>query len=136
MLQTYTRGWSASTYVHGPKKKTVLIKNKKKPIPNFWKCAGGRSEANETPTETAQRELWEETGLLIPIGNLKLVEMTPKTNHDFYFFEAWTDNFNGLKKMGDEGEMVAIFDEDEIEGMVDFFPPYRPYLQKIGILAA
>lgn len=131
----HTTDWAAIVFVRDQQGQTVLVLDRGKPLPHFWKLAGGRQEQGETPVMTAKRELKEETGLDVKTENLKLVEKIAKRNHDLYVYETVVQNFDGLLKIGDEGEKVAIFHESEIETMVDFFPPHRTYLQKIGVVA-
>ena len=37
---------------------------------DFWVLPGGRNEMGERTADTVQRELWEETGLAVTVGDL------------------------------------------------------------------
>lgn len=126
--------WAAVTFVKGPEGKTVFVLDRGKPLPHFWKMAGGRKEPGETPVQTAKRELQEETGLNVETRNIVLVEKVSKKNHDLYVYSVTVENFDGLIEEGDEGEKVAVFHESEVETMVDFFPPHRLFLKKLGVV--
>ena len=59
------RHFCASVFViDRNKKKILLVKNKKF---NKWVQPGGHIEENETPEETAIREVYEETGLRVKL---------------------------------------------------------------------
>lgn len=48
----------------------LLIRRGKPPMKGRWSLPGGRQELGETTRETAHREILEETGLTIKLGNL------------------------------------------------------------------
>lgn len=60
------RQYCASCYVIDFKEKTILLMYNKKL--NKWLQPGGHIEGMELPTETAIREVFEETGVKIKIG--------------------------------------------------------------------
>lgn len=131
-----SENWAAIVYVKGPQNQTVLVLDRGKPMPHFWKLAGGRKEPIDCdiPAKTAQRELKEETGIDVDYRDLELIERVSKWNHDLYVYSVTVMNFNGILKIGDEGEKVAIFEKHELEKMVDFFPPHWGYLKKLEVV--
>ena len=106
-----------------------LVYDEGKPRPVFWKLPGGKSEAGETPEETAIRELEEETGIRVSPGTLKVVSSRDKKTHMFYFFCGELTSLPSINKRGNEGERVAVFLVEEILSMVDFFPPHYEYVR-------
>lgn len=48
----------------------MCFRSARSPVPNTWSVWGGRAEEDETPEETARREVFEETGLRV-IGDLE-----------------------------------------------------------------
>jgi ADP-ribose pyrophosphatase YjhB (NUDIX family) len=121
--------WTAAVIIKGPSNQIVLVKNESKPVPHFWKFPGGRKEPGETAEETAVREIQEETGLII--YKPKLLSEESRGNHWFYLFEVEVDDFSHLKSIGEDGEIVSLFPNTEINNMVDFFPPHRDILKRI-----
>ena len=65
-----------------------LVRNPKKPQPIFWKLPGGKGEGSETLTETATREIEEETGMKIPENLFELIEEQDRDTHIFFIFRA------------------------------------------------
>lgn len=73
----------------------MLYRNKKQNDPNEgkWIGVGGKLEANESPTECAIREIYEETGIQIANSNLTacgIVHFMSDTfdDEDMYLFKA------------------------------------------------
>jgi 8-oxo-dGTP diphosphatase len=50
--------------------RVLLIRRGKPPMKGRWSLPGGRQELGETTRETAHREILEETGLTIQLGDL------------------------------------------------------------------
>ncbi len=111
-----------------------LIKDPKKPTPNYWKLPGGRSKGEETAEQAAIREIEEETGILLKPENLKMIYENEKGNHTIMFFKAELPELPPLKKIGDEGEEIKVFTAEEITSLADFFPNHlnivKDYLAK------
>lgn len=131
--------WSATTIVIMQGDQVPLVLEKSKPLPHFWKFAGGRKDPGETPARTAARELEEETGLKVKREDLVLLKVEDRGSHDMYFFavrpqKAATLSKDDLKERGDEGESIAVFALDELPHMMDFFPPHRKFLEEQGVL--
>lgn len=100
-----------------------------KPLPHWWKLPGGRKDNSETPEETAIRELEEEIGLVVDIQDLNLLIKQDMGSHYRHLYSVQVDGpLTCLKKTGDEGELVAVFQYEEINKMIDFFPNHRDLL--------
>ncbi|MBI5799043.1 MAG: NUDIX hydrolase [Candidatus Yonathbacteria bacterium] len=128
------KDWAAVTFVLGPNGQTVLILDQGKKSPR-WKLPGGKRSGDESPQETAQRELKEETGIDVDLENLFLHKEIDKkihsSPHTMFVFVADVDNFDGLLRIGDEGEYVAQFDLDRIPTMRDFFPHHLLHIKDL-----
>ena len=81
----------------------------------FWNCTCGYLDFNETTKDCAMRELYEETGLLIDEGIVKLVgyEDSPEANRQNVTFrfaafieDAITDEF-AFSRKNNEGKEVG-----------------------------
>ena len=62
---------------------------------DFWVLPGGRCEMGERTSDTVQREMWEETGLEVTVGNLLWVmenfyEDEGKAFHELSFYYQMT----------------------------------------------
>lgn len=107
-----------------------LIRDPKKPVPRYWKLPGGRSEGNESPEETAVREIFQEVGLKIDIDDLILLEQEERSSHLLSIFRVDLNNLKGLKKVGDEQQEIKVFkDMKEIGMMEDMFPNHKRIVQ-------
>ncbi len=58
---------------------------------NNWDLPGGKSEVNESAQETARREVLEETGLAITVGQLTGVYYDPTYDMHHFVFLSHTD---------------------------------------------
>jgi 8-oxo-dGTP pyrophosphatase MutT (NUDIX family) len=80
----------------------ILLQQRKHPY-GFWGLPGGLMELGESTEETARREVWEETGLIL--GNLKMIDVV-----------SGADNFIKAPN-GDEFYMVTVvYETSEISG--------------------
>jgi mutator protein MutT len=62
----------------------LLVQRAQEPSQGHWSLPGGRVEPGETPAEAASREVAEETGLSVRIGELlATVTIGPYLVHDF-----------------------------------------------------
>ncbi|MEX2144827.1 MAG: NUDIX hydrolase [Candidatus Spechtbacterales bacterium] len=105
---------------------TVLVHDPRKGTPCLWKLPGGKREGKEEPVKTAVRELEEETGISLSPESLALIHEEDKITHVKYAYIAYIDEFPPLKKIGDEGEDVSIFEVRELWEMADML--YAHYL--------
>ncbi len=62
------------------------------PMPGFWEFPGGKCDAGETPEACAEREIWEEAGLLIRVLRLRRVidYVYPHGRVRLHFFDCET----------------------------------------------
>ncbi|AFI27056.1 NUDIX hydrolase [Bacillus sp. JS] len=83
-----------------------LIKNKLNQIlmvdnhEGHWSLSGGRVELDENLTEAAIREVYEETGLIVEIGNILAINEAKfiKRNHQAIFFTFEANVIGGTEK--------------------------------------
>ncbi len=99
-----------------------------------WKIPGGTKKFGETPAQTAIRELEEETGLIVAINDLKLVQRLNLRGHDRYLYKVEILSFADLKEMGTEREIVRIFTIKEIQIMDDLLIQHRKLLIDMGLI--
>ena len=83
----------------------LLIKRGRQPGKGLWAVPGGKVEMGETLRETAQREMLEETGLIVEVGDVVWVgEHVHSSGHIVLIdFEATVV----------DGELQAADDADE-----------------------
>ena len=102
-----------------------LVRDPRKPLPQYWKLPGGRGQLPETPEQCAIREIKAETGLSLTRGSLKEVIREARAGHSFHFFTAGIRSLTHLRHSGEEGEQIALFQASEILELPDFFHPHR-----------
>ena len=107
-------GHSAVIVAVDSKDQVPLVIERSKPQPHYWKFPGGGSDGAETPAQTAQRELYQETGLWLPLEAFIQIDFEDINGHGKYFFFAQTETLESLVETGDEGEEVATFNLGEI----------------------
>lgn len=105
-----------------------LVFEPSKPLPHYWKLPGGKKDNDETPLQTATRELEEELGPKVGPQDLTLLTVQDKGSHDLYLYCVIREDLNDLKERGDEGEEIGVFKCEKLEYMVDFLPYHRKLL--------
>lgn len=97
----------------------VLVKRKYEPYVGDWCLPGGFMEAREEPEESAQREVFEETGLNVEIDRLVGAHSPGKgINVIILFYLA--KPATGLMVAGDDASEVASFTKDTLPSNVAF----------------
>lgn len=76
----------------------ILLMERVKPNAHYYGVPGGRLEPGETPEQAAIRELHEETGLIITLGQLFL--QVHNQGRDEYYFVA--QSWSGTPVLGGE----------------------------------
>lgn len=92
--------------------KVLLVQRKMEPERGKWSIPAGFLDQGEDPQQTAEREVYEETGLRVRIGDLLDVFTNPPQQGGASIFILYSAELLG-------GEMIAGDDA----GAVDFFGP-------------
>ena len=101
--------------------KTLMVHRNKKPNDihaGKWNGLGGKFEAGETPEECIQREVQEETGLVIQNPRLHgLLVFTNFKGNDWYVFVFTATKFSGeLTASSPEGRLEWV-DDDKLTSL-------------------
>lgn len=90
-----------------------MTKRNINPRKGFWCFPGGFLESGEAPEDGAVREVYEEVGVNVILGNLIGVYSVPVVDQVMLYYrgELINDNFN----IGYECEEAKLFDYNEIE---------------------
>jgi 8-oxo-dGTP diphosphatase len=74
----------AGAVVRDDRGRLLLVRRGRPPSAGLWSVPGGRVEPGETPAQAAAREVREETGLDVRVGDLlAIVEIDEFLVHDF-----------------------------------------------------
>lgn len=98
----------------------LLIRRGKAPRANEWSLPGGRQELGETVAEAARREVWEETGLEVEVGELvavvDLIERDAAGQVLFHYtlIDLLAEWRGGEARPGDDAADVAWVTLDEL----------------------
>lgn len=97
----------------------VLVKRKYEPYVGDWCLPGGFMEAREEPEESAQREVFEETGLNVEIDRL-LGAFSPGKGINVIILFYLAKLAKGSMVAGDDASEVAAFTKDQLPANVAF----------------
>ena len=91
--------------------KVLLMQRNKEPNLGLWTAPGGKIDAGESPYETAQREMAEETGL--EVGDLQMrglcTMVSPLYEKPWFIFAFVTSHFQGTARADErEGDLAWI----------------------------
>ncbi len=130
------RHFCASAFIINPvNKKILLVKHKKN---HKWTQPGGHMEKNETPEETALREVYEETGMRVkligqhfpreedfirPLGIQKNRHSNGDTHIDIIYVAVPNDNVQ-IVQQEEEVDDVRWFSRNELENL-NCFPDIK-----------
>lgn len=112
--------------------RTVIIREPKEYSNPRWKFPGGGIENGETPREAARRELFEETGILIPLARFR--EFLQGAYDKHYVFAFVSERRLDKHAMhGRDGEEVRLVHLHEIETMPDFLNAEHRLLARLAL---
>ena len=120
--------------------RVLLVKRKYPPKQGKWAIPGGSVNLGESLQAAAEREILEETGLVIeakkPIYTFDLIERDAKENILFHYVvvDLFAKYVSGDVQPADDVSDARWFDPDEIEGL-DISENTKKLLDKMGILA-
>lgn len=99
----------AGAVIRDDEGRLLLVRRGRPPSAGLWSVPGGRVEVGETPAQAAVREVREETGLDVNIGELlATVEIGDYLVHDFA-----ADVVGGRLRAGDDAIDVRWCSFDE-----------------------
>ena len=96
--------------------KALMMHRRKQPNLGQWTAPGGKVELDESPTECAVRELYEETGLVAaarPQLRIIVTETSPLPDWQWLMFIYRVGEFSGELTGCDEGDLAWI-DTDQV----------------------
>lgn len=112
----------------------LLGQRNKDPQRGSWVIPGGKIHAFESIAEAAARELREETGLTVEVGNqFRVYEiLNPPAEHRIVIY-SWARVVEGTPKASDDLSDVKFFSMEEL-GEVPVTPLVRRVLEDAGLL--
>jgi 8-oxo-dGTP pyrophosphatase MutT (NUDIX family) len=85
---------AASVAIFNPQNKILLVRRSKTAewMPLHYCLPGGHMEEKETPVDTAEREVFEETGIELNKHDLKLIDTQINNNYINYLYAIKINN--------------------------------------------
>ena len=106
----------------------LLVRRGKPPAQGTWTLPGGRVEPGESPSEAAAREVREETGLDVEVG--ELLATLPVLGYLVHDFAATV--MGGKLRAGDDADDADWFDIERLAAM-DLSPGLLDALREMGV---
>jgi ADP-ribose pyrophosphatase YjhB (NUDIX family) len=106
----------------------LLCRRAIEPAKGTWTFPSGFMENGESADAAARREVFEETGVAITVGELFAIVSTPQVNQVHLVFRARIDAFTAAP--GTETSDIALFDLDAIPWSAIAFDAVRVTLQR------
>jgi 8-oxo-dGTP diphosphatase len=105
--------------VRDGQKRILLGQRNKDPQRGAWVIPGGKIHAFESIAEAAARELHEETGLAVEVGDqFKVYEIVNPPNEHRIVIYSWARVTGGDPKASDDLSDVRFFAKDELKEIV------------------
>jgi 8-oxo-dGTP diphosphatase len=112
----------------------LLGQRNKDPQRGSWVIPGGKIHAFESIAEAAARELQEETGLRVSVGNqFRAYEIVNPPNEHRIVIYSWARVAEGIPKASDDLSDVRFFSMEEL-GDVLVTPLVRRVLEDAGLI--
>jgi len=120
--------------VRDDENRILLGQRNKDPQRGFWVIPGGKIHAFERIAEAAAREINEETGLTVDVGNpFKVYEIVNPPNEHRIVIYSWAKLIGGTPKASDDLLDVRFFSAEELS-YLPLTPLVRRVLEDAGIL--
>ena len=121
--------------VQDERNRILLGQRNKDPQRGSWVIPGGKIHAFESIADAAARELQEETGLAVEVGDhFKVYEIVNPPNEHRIVIYSWAKLIGGTLNASDDLSEVRFFRADEL-GNLPLTPLVRRVLQDAGLLA-
>jgi ADP-ribose pyrophosphatase len=99
----------------------LLVKRNNPPSQGQWAIPGGRVELGETLAQAVERELLEETGLIVRCGelltHLEVIEgdFVGRVRFHYLILDFWAEWVSGSPRAGDDVLEVGWFSRQDLE---------------------
>ncbi len=93
--------------------KVLLVKRAHAPNMGLWAIPGGKVEHGESLTHAVVRELEEETGLKVKVGELLCVVESLSEGYHYVILDFWAEPVGGQLRSASDAKEVAFFSIDE-----------------------
>jgi mutator protein MutT len=102
--------------------KVLLVNRKRPPSQGLWAIPGGKVEAGESLQQAVARELAEECGIEVEVGEVvhqfELIDKTgTEINFHYVVLDLQADYVSGEPVAGDDAAKVAWFDAQGLEAI-------------------
>ncbi len=135
MSDTLPRVGSA-LLVKDERDRILLGQRNKDPHRGFWVIPGGKIHAFERIADAAVREIHEETGLAVEVGDhFKVYEIVNPPNEHRIVIYSWAKVIGGTPKASDDLSDVRFFRAEELSH-ISLTPLVRRVLEDAGMLQA
>jgi 8-oxo-dGTP diphosphatase len=114
--------------------RVLLGKRNKDPQRGYWVIPGGKIHAFESIAEAAARELQEEAGLTVEVGEVfRVYEIVNRPNEHRIVIYSWARATEGNPTASDDLSEVRFFAADELND-IPLTPLVRRVLEDAGFL--
>lgn len=124
---------AASAVIRDQQGRFLFVLRGRAPRAGLWSLPGGKATTGETIEETVQREVAEETGLIIRINHLLGTTQMPADDGKQYEIHCFAaEVLSGIARAGDDAADLGWFTAEEINGL-PLTPNLREDLHRFGV---